>query len=134
MSDRDGWHRDMKGNEHFHAHDAEWANRDIREQAERDSSGSSHRLDSSGNAENGFQVVSWITGGLCLSEAHKLWIIVEKSMKGSGFTPVVSDRVGMAAGIALIALGGALVWKTPGYLGKSVVAILYVLIGGFFIF
>ena len=134
MSDRDGWHRDSKGNEHFYAHDAEWANRDIREQAERSSSSSAYSSDSSGNAQNVFQIILMMFGGVCLSAGHKLWVIVVKSMKGSGFTPVVSDRVGMAAGIALVALGAALVWKTPSYIGKSVVTILYTVIAGFLIF
>ena len=130
MSDQDGWHRDSKGNEHFYAHDAEWADRDMRQnQAARTSSSNS----GSNDAANRFQFIISIAGAACLFAAHKLWVVVEKSMKVSGYSPVVSDRVGLAAGLALIALGGVLVWKAPGYLGKSIVCILYALITGYLI-
>jgi hypothetical protein len=133
MSDQDGWHRDSKGNEHFYSHDAEWANRDIRQkEAARGSSGSSSNSGSN-DAANRFQFIISIAGAACLLAAHKLWVVVEKSMKVSGYSPVVSDRVGLAAALALIALGGVLVWKAPGYLGKSVVCILYALITGYLI-
>jgi hypothetical protein len=130
MSDQDGWHRDSKGNEHFYSHDAEWADRDMRQkQAARTSSSNS----GSNDAANRFQFIISIAGAACLLAAHKLWVVVEKSMKVSGYSPVVSDRVGLAAAICLIALGGVLVWKAPGYLGKSVVCILYALITGYLI-
>jgi hypothetical protein len=130
MSDQDGWHRDSKGNEHFYSHDAEWADRDMRQkQAARTSSSNS----GSNDAANRFQFIISIAGAACLLAAHKLWVVVEKSMKVSGYSPVVSDRVGLAAALALIALGGVLVWKAPGYLGKSIVCISYALITGYLI-
>ncbi|AGN82016.1 hypothetical protein L483_13135 [Pseudomonas putida H8234] len=67
-------------------------------------------------------------------EAVSLRGIVEKWMKGAGFSPVTSDRVGMVAGLALLFFVGVLIWKAPGYLAKSIVLILSALIAGFFIF
>lgn len=133
MSDRDGWHRDSRGNEHFHAHDAEWADREIREKAA-SSSSSDYGRDPRRNAAHGFQLAFLFLGGVCLHEARLLWQIVEKSMKSSGFSPVTSDRVGMAAGAALLLFGAVLIWKAPGYLAKTVVLILFTLIAGYLIF
>ncbi|MFJ1573012.1 hypothetical protein ACIOAU_15735 [Pseudomonas sp. NPDC088322] len=133
MSDRDGWHRDSRGNEHFHAHDAEWADREIREKAA-SSSSSDYGRDPSRNAAHGFQLAFLFLGGVCLHEARLLWQMVEKSMKSSGFSPVTSDRVGMAAGAALLVFGAVLIWKAPGYLAKTVVLILFALIAGYLIF
>lgn len=133
MRDRDGWHRDSRGNEHFHAHDAEWADREIREKAA-SSSSSGYGRDESRDAAKGFHVLCWFVGTVCMIEAVSLRGIVEKWMKGAGFSPVTSDRVGMVAGLALLFFVGALIWKAPGYLAKSIVLILSALIAGFFIF
>ncbi len=130
MKDKDGWHRDSKGNEHFYAHDAEWADKEIRQkraaQGSSGGGGGGSSRSSGIDFENRFQFFFSVTGGVCLLEAHELWTDIEKSMKASGYSPVTSDRVGMVAGIALVALFGFLICKTPGYLGKSIVCVLFV--------
>jgi len=132
MSDRDRWHRDSKGNEHFYAHDAEWADRDARQQ--KASSGSGRSRSSPYWDSDRWHVAVIIPFVAILLECQKLWGHVEKAMKGAGFSERVAEWTGIAAGIALLALAATCLLKAPSPPAKIAVTILFAVVAGYFIF
>lgn len=130
MKDDGGWHRDSKGNEHFYAHDAEWADREARFQKQ--SSGGS-RSGSYWDSDR-WHLMVMIPFVFIFFECYELWKDVEKEMKGSGFSPKVAEGLGIAAAIALLALAATLLVKAPNPISKIAVSIAFAAIAGHFIF